>query len=62
MAFHSISTPDYQPILVGMHKIVIQKELPDGMHELSLTMSNDIWFLCLPAGMNVFHDVIKDIW
>jgi len=45
-----------------MYKILIEKKLPHGMHELSSTMSDDIPFLCLPAGVDIFHDVVNDIW
>jgi hypothetical protein len=45
-----------------MHKIVVEEELPDSMHELSSTMGDDILLLCLPTGMDVFHGVVNDIW
>ena len=45
-----------------MHKVIVKKEFPDGVHQLPSTMSDDTLLLRLPASMDVFHDVVDEIW
>jgi hypothetical protein len=52
---------DNDAILIGVKKIIVEENAPNGMHKLLAAMSENTLLLCIPSGVEGSQYILKRI-
>jgi hypothetical protein len=58
---YSIRAADHNPILVSMHKVVVEKKLPDRMHRFTTAVGKNVALLSSPFNVKFGELVLKRV-
>lgn len=57
-----ITAFDHHTVMIGIHKLIIEEGLPDGMHQLAPAMGENFFALCTPFLMEIPSHIIEIVW